>query len=168
MPRGIYIRTKIPLRIRFDAKWKRVDSGCWEWQAARDKNGYGIFGDAAFTTKFAHRISWILHRGEIPAGMGILHSCDNPRCVNPEHLFVGTQSDNMKDMGLKGRARSTRHPESLLRGEEHPMAKLFGHQVLSIRLCLARGVTVSETARNFNVDRKNIRSIRDGIIWKHI
>jgi len=80
-----------------------ADSGCWEWQRARFKSGYGaIRVDRKATT--THRVAYRLWVGEIPAGMFVLHRCDNCRCVNPAHLFLGTHHDNMKDATAKGRA----------------------------------------------------------------
>lgn len=80
-------------------------TGCWLWLGKPDKHGYGRInvGGRAGKAQFAHRVSWELHRGSIPNGMGVLHHCDTPSCVNPDHLFIGTQSDNMRDARAKGR-----------------------------------------------------------------
>lgn len=103
-----FIRTKPPLADRF---WPRVDTSggpdaCWEWTRGRDPHGYGRF--ATPNSDLAHRASWELHNGPIPAGLNVLHHCDNPPCVNPRHLFLGTQKDNVDDMVAKGRARKPR------------------------------------------------------------
>lgn len=77
-------------------------SGCWQWTLTVRKDGYGLcrrFGKI----QYAHRLSYQMHVGDIPVGLGVLHDCDNPRCVNPEHLFLGTQKDNMQDASRKGR-----------------------------------------------------------------
>ncbi len=99
--------------IRF---WKNVvkQERCWVWIGTRDKHDYGCFslkldgvrknGRSAWTMIKAHRYSWQIHFGLIPDGKNVLHRCDNPRCVNPHHLFIGTQDDNMKDMATKGRS----------------------------------------------------------------
>lgn len=85
-----------------------TDGTCWEWMGRRDKDGYGSFRMSPSETDLAHRASWRLHRGPIPEGLFVLHRCDNPPCVNPEHLFLGTQADNVHDMYAKQRDRFAR------------------------------------------------------------
>lgn len=108
----------LTLRERFLNKIQKVDSGCWEWSAALNTLGYGAIVDAIGTTKAAHRISYQIYIGDIPARMCVCHKCDNPKCVSPFHLFLGTHSDNMRDRSAKGRYKgpydqaihpSTRH-----------------------------------------------------------
>lgn len=77
-----------------------TDRGCWEWNAAREKSGYGRCSKPG---KYAHRMAWLAFRGEIPSGMWVLHSCDNPPCCNPDHLWLGTPADNVHDSMRKGR-----------------------------------------------------------------
>lgn len=86
---------------RFNAGISKTSKGCWEWKGATSVDGYGKF--KSFGEQLAHRVSWVLHRGNIPDGKCVLHKCDNPPCVNPEHLFIGTKDDNNKDRALKGR-----------------------------------------------------------------
>ena len=97
-------RFKEPWR-RFAEKVERRPSGCWEWTGARQTGGYGVLGVGSSKLVRAHRFAWELHYGEVPEGLSVLHRCDNPCCVNTEHLFLGTQADNMHDMRAKGRGR---------------------------------------------------------------
>ena len=101
---------KNPLRERFMKKWTlEPDSGCWLWTGSRRRHGYGRMYSLDRKGLSAHRVSWELFRGPIPDGLDVLHKCDNPPCVNPDHLFVGTMQDNMDDMVRKGRqARGSR------------------------------------------------------------
>jgi hypothetical protein len=97
-----------PLAERF---WERVKkgAGCWLWTGYRMPNGYGRMGAGGWSKNggslLAHRVSYELHKGSIPDGICVMHSCDNPRCVNPAHLSLGSQADNMADKARKGRAR---------------------------------------------------------------
>ncbi len=95
-------------RKRLYQKFVKADSGCWEWIATKNIHGYGIM---YFETRIqgAHRCSYFIHRGSIPENLHVLHHCDNPGCVNPAHLFLGTHLDNMRDKARKGRCGDT-HP----------------------------------------------------------
>ena len=96
------------LRDRFDAKWTPEPmSGCWLWTGTVDLKQYGRFSKQGRLCS-AHRIAWELYRGSIPTDRNVLHRCDNPSCVNPDHLFLGTLTDNMRDMARKGRSYSQR------------------------------------------------------------
>ncbi len=91
---------------RFNKKYLiNEDTDCWEWTAALNNIGYGMFRWATGKMRTAHRASYELHKGPIPAGLSVCHSCDNPKCVNPEHLWAGTMKDNFDDMVSKGRAK---------------------------------------------------------------
>jgi hypothetical protein len=107
--------TTLGFRPHEDAEtrfWMRIDKsaagGCWVWTAARGDHGYGTLQGDNGRTVGAHRFSYELHNGAIPAGLVVMHSCDNPPCVNPAHLSVGTHADNARDMVLKGRSRNQR------------------------------------------------------------
>lgn len=93
--------------------WKKVDirsgDACWEWKSAKNSTGYGLHGikiDGKGRCFLAHRVAWVLRNGQIPAGMCVCHRCDNPSCVNPAHLFLGTNLDNVRDMDSKGRRKN--------------------------------------------------------------
>ena len=104
-----------PIARRFWAKVEKTD-GCWLWRAATGANGrYGRFGIGS-KVLLAHRVAWTLAHGELPDAARVLHRCDNPLCVNPAHLFLGTQGDNLRDMTSKGRHGLQSHPEKAARG----------------------------------------------------
>jgi hypothetical protein len=128
---------------------------CWEWQGYTLRDGYGAFH---FQGKriIASRFAWILTYGEIPPGMCVLHKCDNPSCVNPRHLFLGTQKDNMHDAVLKWRKS----------GPHNGRTKLTWPQVDAIRLLFKSGWSTRKLAKLFGVDHKTIWQIRAGKTWR--
>jgi hypothetical protein len=105
-----------PPRSVADRFWEKVDKSgdCWEWTATIDKSGYGIVGMRPKNLK-ASRVAWMLTNGAIPDGLWVLHHCDNRRCVRPDHLFLGTNTDNQRDSVAKGRWRATH--QRLVSGE---------------------------------------------------
>lgn len=146
---------------RFWAKVKRVD-GCWIWTAHRHDFGYGKIG-LGYTSKnseYAHRLSWMIHNGDIPDGLSVLHKCDNPACVNPAHLYLGTQADNVRDMY----ARNRWHLKKSRAGEHNSKHKLTKYQVGRIRAM--KGVPGVLVAKVWNVSPCTVSSIRLNKTWK--
>ena len=115
--------------------WKKVNkkggNSCWEWKAGRFTTGYGQFWKNNKLAR-AHRVAWELTKGEIPENQCVLHKCDNPPCVNPIHLWLGTMKENTLDMISKNRQRYV-GPWPVLRGEDRPNSKLKEYQVKKIR-----------------------------------
>ena len=150
--------------------WSKVDicseNECWEWVASKNSKGYGEFWfpDRKKHTR-AHQVSWIIEHGNIPDGLGVLHKCDNPSCVNPRHLFLGTNSDNNKDRDAKGR----RVQGKLYYGKEHPQHgtnsphnKLTENQVFEI-------IKLKESGKLSNVKIAAMFGITNGYvnnIWR--
>ncbi len=158
--------------------WAKVDRAgdCWNWTASQDRDGYGHVSVNG-TLRSAHRVAWELTYGPIPDGMAVCHRCDCTSCVRPEHLFLGTHADNMRDMQRKGRHPNPRgvdhwtrrDPERVPRGEAHGMAKLTSDDVRQIRaLYAAGGISQDRLAEQFHVHRKGISQIIRRIIWKHV
>jgi hypothetical protein len=124
------------------------DKGCWLWQAGKNVGGYGtVYGNTA------HRLSWELHFGGVPAEMCVLHKCDVRHCVNPDHLFLGTYADNNFDRAVKGRNGVNAKPG----------AKLTERNVLAIKESTERVVTI---AARFGVSEVTIYNIKNGITWR--
>ena len=139
-------------------------SDCWLWFGAIEKHsGYGIASAGGNRTDRAHRVSWRMFRGEIPPGLYVLHKCDVRNCVNPSHLFLGTQLDNVRDMCQKGRRRN-----GVTVGEKNNKSKLTTAQVLEIRRLRTELKTpFRKLAPQFGVDFTTIRRICVGLLWKH-
>ena len=142
--------------------WEKVDKKgadkCWEWMGTKSLRGYGSIKINGKGVR-AHRFSWEIHNGPIPEGMFVLHHCDNPSCVNPAHLFLGTHADNMKDMVAKGR-------QARERGEANRMAKLTEQDVRKIRALIKENILAElEISEKFNVAPTTIRDIKHGQNW---
>lgn len=149
---------------RFWARVKFDLAGCWEWQGGTNGNGYGIWRYNYRQYVFAHRFAWADLFGKIPSGLGVCHHCDNRLCVRPDHLFLGTQKDNMADAARKGRL----HSLPRFHGSAHPMSKLSHEQVSEIRLAYQRGVRQWQLAAQYGVRRVTIHAIIAGRIWKEL
>lgn len=155
---------KQDLAARFWAKVEKTDD-CWNWMGCRQKIGYGNVTvgsriDGTKRTVLAHRLAYELAFGEIPDNEKVLHRCDNRACVNPEHLFIGSQADNVADMMAKGRKHT-------LSGESHPGAKLTQEQVEEIRRRYkAGGITQAQLAKEYGVLQPAISAAIRGHTWK--
>jgi hypothetical protein len=131
---------------------------CWDWTGALSTAGYGSILVSGKKIMTAHRASWLVHRGPISAGLFVLHRCDNRRCTNPAHLFLGTNADNMADMASKGRGPG-------VPGETSGTHVLTSNDVRSIRADSRSNV---ELARLYGVKRETIRRARKSITWSHL
>jgi hypothetical protein len=141
--------------------WAKVRKGpdCWLWTACKDSFGYGRLNVNGKMVG-AHRFSWELQRGKIPEGLHVLHHCDVGGCVNPDHLYIGTNQDNTNDKMERGR-------HVAVKGEEHGCAKLCETDVLLIR-DLAETKTYRAIADWFNISRTHVSDIVNCRKWKHI
>lgn len=142
--------------------WSKVNktSTCWLWTASTRGKGYGGFHSHGVMYA-AHRFSWILKHGSVPEGLHVLHRCDNPACVRPSHLFLGTNADNVADKMSKKRHRN-------LQGEKHPLSKLTDQDVKQIRKLQSEGALHRELAKQFNVTKGTIGFIIRQETWTHI
>jgi hypothetical protein len=147
----------LSLADRFWAKVEYDKAGCWLWTASLSEDGYGYFGVHevdGWRMRKAHRIAYQLAYGPIPEGVRVLHTCDDPRCVNPEHLFLGTQTDNMRDMAAKGRGVYR--------------ARLTAEQVRTIRARYAAGgVTQRELGAEYGLTPMGIGHIIRHQTWRN-
>lgn len=143
---------------RFEALYiPEPNSGCWLWTGARARFGYGSF---YFNRRcsVAHRVSWIIAGRDIPEGLQLCHRCDVPSCVNPEHLFLGTQAENTQDCFSKGRRNEAR-------GERKPQAKLSDDEALAIFRDPRPQI---ELSRVFGVSKSVVGHIKTGRGWSHV
>lgn len=175
-PNHLYLRPKnIPVEERF---WEKVnregksEDDCWEWNACLNnintKNdvGYGSFKDPnKGKNVFAHRYSYELHKGPIPEGLLVMHQCNNPPCVNPKHLKVGTQYENIKYAASLGRMPGGPGQPA---GEKHAMAKLTVDDIREIRRLNNIGITGRDIAKKFDISPPTVCNIVKKKSWKHI
>lgn len=151
----------------------KTSDGCWEWMAWRFWQGYGGFGLAGKVIR-AHRLAYVLTYGDILGDLEVLHKCNNPPCCRPDHLYLGTPKDNMRDRSIARslhgiRNGSITHPESRPRGERVNTAKLNEVQVEEIRKKYVPGeITIAELAYEYGISKPVIRAIVKGRIWKHV
>lgn len=137
-------------------------SPCIEWAGGCNKAGYGRrWNPSTKKLELAHREAWRENFGQIPEGMNVLHRCDNPPCVNPNHLFLGTHADNVADRDRKGRGNQPK-------GERHPMSKLCDQDVRDIRIASGHGSSTIDLSELYRVDPETIRRVINRRTWSHV
>lgn len=170
MPQRLKSRTE---ESYFFEGFEKQDDGCWLWKSQPKARYPRIYWYGR--PRPVSVISYLVHHGPIPDGMKVCHTCDVPRCVNPDHLFLGTQADNLKDMGQKGRHGAQRDPEGWVSrigtagshpGEKNPAAKLTQERVEEIRRVRAdEGLSYSQLVARFGVSKSQVARIVKGESW---
>jgi hypothetical protein len=144
----------------FEARVEKDEAtGCWNWKLARDRDGYGLYGRKTGGSGRAHRGAWEAVSGPIAKGLSACHRCDNPSCINPAHLFLGTQADNIRDKVEKGRTA---------KGSSNGAAKFSEHDVSIIKMLLELGVRQCRLVSLYGVSRSIICDISRGRRWVYV
>jgi len=146
------------LRAQFESYVERVAGGCWIWRGGVNLEGYGFLSNAG-RNLLAHRAAVELDGREIPPGALVCHHCDNPQCVNPAHLYVGSYQTNADDKVRRGRSNS---------GERQPFAKLTRFDVFEVRYLRAQGALLTEIAAKFGVAKQTVGDIIQRRTWRHV
>lgn len=148
--------------------WSKVDrlwpDECWNWKGSFKENGYPQMGvgsktNGTRTMRMAHRLSWLIKNGELPPGKFVLHECDNKKCVNPNHLYLGTNLDNMRDAAKRNR---------ISHGVRHTHAKLDPAKVRAIRKLFNSGINCNRIGKIFDVACATIRQVVTGQCWGRV
>ena len=141
--------------------WSMVDKTdyCWVWTGSKLKAGYGLIGGGDGKVYVATRISYFMHYNKDPGNMEVCHECQNPPCIRPDHLYLGTHQDNMKHAGINGRIKT--------KGDFNPSSKLTLKEVLSIRE-IGYSISLSDQARKYAVTPSTIQAILDRRTWTHV
>ena len=148
------------IRDYYEKNVIRNETGCWDWKKKCKTDKYVRMNYCRNQPKLsAHIYSWIIHNGQIPPGMLVCHKCDNGRCTNPEHLFLGSHRENVNDMIAK-----YRH----CHGESHGCSKLTSEQVKQIKELCKSNVSSVKIAKEFNVSKTSVLRIKNSVTWKHV
>jgi hypothetical protein len=146
---------------RFFKHIKKKKNGCWEWTGQLHKTGYGRFLFQGKRGFLSHRVSWIIHKGDIIDNLFVCHHCDNRKCVNPDHLFLGTNNDNIQDRTLKNRSNRPF-------GNKFTPRKINERQVKEIKKFLGAGISRKKISEIYNISIGQVTKISLGIRWKHV
>lgn len=144
----------------------QVKEGCWIWAGKIMSNGYGSIScfKSQFKTSWAHRVSYLIHNGEIAAGLEILHSCNQRNCVNPQHLSLGTRKENMAQASREGRLLHWKRPL----GEKNVSSKLTEESAKLVTEYLTKGVPKYQVAKLLGISRITVYRVSKGLAWKHL
>ena len=163
------------LREHFYRRVSVEKTGCWHWTGGkRSRDNYGAMHVGGNNQMLAHRVSWLIYNGHIPDGLHVCHTCDNPICVNPNHLFLGDDAVNMGDCRAKGRTATgdsngmRKHPESTPKGSRNGSSRLNELQVLEMIQLFKQGMPTPELGHRFGVAQATAQDIISGRGWKHI
>lgn len=165
-PTAEYIRTHRPAPSLSDVFWTKVDASgdCWEWTGYIRPAGYGQVGlPGRRKTIDAHRASWMIHYGSIPEGASVLHHCDNRKCVNPDHLFIGTHQMNMRDAVAKGRMGPGRNAARRLTDEQ--VAEIRRRYIRGIHPARRTGGSPLELAAEFGITKQYVNQLARNL-WR--
>lgn len=134
--------------------------GCWEWSGVLHKSGYAVlkYGKKQIG---AHQASWLIHKGKIENGLWTLHHCDNKKCTNPDHIYLGNAKRNAQD-------REDRQRRPIRRGDSHPNSKLNEDQVKEIKKRMKIGITLTRLSKDFSISLGSLEAIKSGTTWKHV
>lgn len=154
--------SKERMLVRFNKNvFPEPNTGCWLWSGAITPNGYPNFSWRPGKIYLGHRFSYLIYKGEFDRSLLVCHTCDTPSCVNPEHLFLGTVTDNNADRDRKGRF-------NVLNGSRNGMAKLNEEKVREIKALIKLGVSFRKIGKMYGIDPSIPHRIKDGKVWKHV
>ncbi len=154
--------SKERMLVRFNKNvFPEPNTGCWLWGGATNADGYPNFPWRPGNISLGHRFSYLIYKGEFDRSLFVCHSCDNPSCVNPDHLFLGTVTDNNADRDRKGRFNP-------LNGSKNGMAKPDEEKVREIKALIELGVSFRKIGKMYGIDHAIPHRIKDGKAWKHV